>query len=233
MTDPQLSGPSYGPVSGGEPKQLVVFLHGRGANGQGPDRPRAVHGAAPAPTPCFWPPTHRTRWIWHRSACQWFSLLERTPETIEAGVRSAAPAVNDFLDHHLARHGLTDGDLALFGFSQGCMMALHVGLRRQTAPAAVLGYSGLLAAPDALADELTVKPPVLLVHGEADEIVPHTALPAAETALKGAGVPVEAGLPAGPRAWHRRRRHRTCGGDAHTGVRLARRCDGIVATLCY
>ncbi len=107
-------------------------------------------------------------------------------------MRSAAPAVDAFLDHHLAQHGLTDADLALFGFSQGCMMALHVGLRRAAAPAAVMGYSGLLAAPDALADEITVRPPVLLVHGEADEIVPHAALPAAEAALRDSGVAVEA-----------------------------------------
>ncbi|MBO6782553.1 MAG: dienelactone hydrolase family protein [Alphaproteobacteria bacterium] len=191
MTDPQLSGPSHGPASGGTPKQLVVFLHGRGANGQdliglapfiAPHLPDALFLAPDAPQPCDMAPV----------GLQWFSLMERTPESIAAGVRSAAPAVNDFLDHHLARHGLTDADLALFGFSQGCMMALHVGLRREAAPAAVLGYSGLLAAPDALADEVTVKPPVLLVHGEADEIVPHAALSAAEAALKGAGVPVEA-----------------------------------------
>ncbi len=191
MTDPQLSGPSYGPASGGGPKQLVVFLHGRGANGQdliglapfiAPHLPDALFLAPDAPHPVDMAPV----------GLQWFSLLERTPESIAAGVRSAAPAVDDFLDHHLARHGLTDADLALFGFSQGCMMALHVGLRRQTAPAAVMGYSGLLAAPESLGDEVTVKPPVLLVHGEADEIVPHSALPAAEAALKGAGVSVEA-----------------------------------------
>lgn len=196
MTDPKLSGPllsgpGHGPASGGDPKQLVVFLHGRGANGQdliglapfiAPHLPDALFLAPDAPHPVDMAPV----------GLQWFSLLERTPESIAAGVRSAAPAVNDFLDHHLARHGLSDAELALFGFSQGCMMALHVGLRRATAPAAVLGYSGLLAAPETLADEITVRPPVLLVHGQADEIVPHAALPDAEAALKDAGVPVEA-----------------------------------------
>ena len=191
MSDPQLSGPSYGPASGGAPKRLVVFLHGRGANGHdliglapfiAPHLPDALFLSPDAPHPCDMAPI----------GLQWFSLIERTPENIAVGVRSAAPLVDAFLDHHLARHGLTDAELALFGFSQGCMMALHVGLRRSQTPAAVLGYSGLLAAPDAVATEATVKPHVLLVHGEADEIVPHAALPAAEAALKAAGVPVEA-----------------------------------------
>jgi len=191
MTDPILSGPSHGPASGEAPRQLVVLLHGRGANGHdliglapvlAEHFPDALFLAPDAPQPVDLAPV----------GLQWFSLTERTPETIAAGVRSAAPAVDAFLDYHLAQHGLTDADLALFGFSQGCMMALHVGLRRAAAPAAVMGYSGLLAAPDALADEITVRPPVLLVHGEADEIVPHAALPAAEAALRDAGVAVEA-----------------------------------------
>lgn len=191
MTDPILSGPSHGPASGNPPRQLVVLLHGRGANGHdliglapvlAEHFPDALFLAPDAPQPADLAPV----------GLQWFSLTERTPETIAAGVRSAAPAIDAFLDHHLARHGLTDANLALFGFSQGCMMALHVGLRRAAAPAAVMGYSGLLAAPDALADEITVRPPVLLVHGEADEIVPHAALPAAEAALRDAGVEVEA-----------------------------------------
>lgn len=191
MNEPLLTGPSHGPASGGAPKQLVVFLHGRGANGHdliglapfiAPHLPDALFLSPDAPQPCDMAPV----------GLQWFSLAERTPDSIAAGVRSAAPAVDAFLDHHLARHGLTDADMALFGFSQGCMMALHVGVRRNTAPAALLGYSGLLAAPEALAAEATVKPPVLLVHGAADEVVPHAALPAAEAALKGAGIPVEA-----------------------------------------
>ncbi|MGB0571433.1 MAG: alpha/beta hydrolase [Alphaproteobacteria bacterium] len=191
MTEPQLTGPSYGPASGNPPKQLVVLLHGRGADGNdliglapmlAGDLPDALFLAPDAPDPCEGAPF----------GLQWFSLTDRSPENIAAGVRSVAPAIDAFLDHHLARHGLTDTDLALFGFSQGCMMALHIGLRRATASAAVLGYSGMLAAADSLADEITARPPVLLVHGEADEVVPHAALAMAETALRDAGVNVEA-----------------------------------------
>ncbi len=191
MTDPILSGPSFGPASGDAPRRLVVLLHGRGADGNdliglapllAETLPDTLFLAPDAPQPCDMAPY----------GLQWFSLIERTPENIAAGVRGAAPAIDAFLDHHLARLGLGDGDLALFGFSQGCMMALHVGLRRSAAPAAILGYSGLLADPGALASEVTVRPSVLLVHGEADQIVSHAALAAAEETLKGAGVPVEA-----------------------------------------
>ena len=191
MSEPQLTGPSFGPATGNPPKQLVVLLHGRGANGNdliglapmlAEHLPDALFLAPDAPDPCEGAPF----------GLQWFSLTDRSPENIAAGVRGVAPAIDAFLDHHLAQHGLSDGDLALFGFSQGSMMALHIGMRRTTAPAAVLGYSGLLAAADSLADEITVRPPVLLVHGEADEIVPHSSLAAAEAALSDAGVAVEA-----------------------------------------
>jgi phospholipase/carboxylesterase len=189
--EPQLSGPSFGPLSGNPPKQLVVMLHGRGADGadliglapmMAKHLPDALFLSPDAPNPCEDAPV----------GLQWFNRLGRTPENTAAGVRGAAPAIDAFLDHHLARHGLTDGDLALFGFSQGSMMALHVGMRRAAAPAAVLGYSGRLAAPESLGDEITARPPVLLVHGEADEIVPHASLAAAEAALSDAGVTVEA-----------------------------------------
>ncbi|MBO23510.1 MAG: phospholipase [Rhodospirillaceae bacterium] len=191
MSEPQLTGPSYGPAMGAAPKQLVVLLHGRGADGNDLIRlapmlaatlPDALFLAPDAPHPCDGAPFGR----------QWFSLIDRSPENIAAGVRAAAPGIDAFLDYHLARHDLSDAQLALFGFSQGSMMALHVGLRRSAAPAAVLGYSGMLAAPESLAAEITVRPPVLLVHGEEDEVVSYTALAIAETALRNAGINVEA-----------------------------------------
>ena len=165
MSDVQLSGPSYGPASGNAPKQLVVLLHGRGADGNdliglapmfAEHLPDALFLAPDAPHPCDGAPF----------GLQWFSLIDRSPENIAAGVRGAAPAVDGFLDHHLVRHGLGDGDLALFGFSQGSMMALYVGLRRKGQPAAVLGYSGMLAAADSLAAEITAL--VLLTNREVE-----------------------------------------------------------------
>lgn len=187
---PQLSGPVHRPASG-KVRRLVVLLHGLGADGSD------LIGIAPiwaellpdcefispdAPFPCDMGPFGR----------QWFSLQERTPEAILAGVRGSAPILDAFLDEAMASRGLDPSHLALVGFSQGTMMALYVGLRREAKVAAIVGYSGVLVGAERLEHELRSAPPVLLVHGDADEIVPVKAHPAAVAALKRQGVPVEA-----------------------------------------
>ena len=121
-----------------------------------------------------------------------------------AGVRAAAPMLDAFIDDALAARGLDERDLALVGFSQGTMMSLYVGLRRARPLAGILGFSGRLSAPRLLAQEIRSRPPVLLVHGDADPVVPFASLAAAETALKAAGVPVETVDPPRPRPRHRR-----------------------------
>ena len=181
----QLDGPRFGPLSRGPAQQLVVVLHGLGADGQdlialAPHWARALPDVAfvapDAPEPCDMGPYGR----------QWFSLQDRRPAAMAAGARAARATLDAFLDAELARHSLPGSALALAGFSQGCMMALYTGLRRAVPPAAILGYSGALVAPETLAAEMTGRPPVLLVHGEADEVVPAAASHAAESALRAA-----------------------------------------------
>ena len=121
---------------------------------------------------------------------QWWGLSGFAPAALAAGAASAAPAIDAFIDRKLEQYGLTEADLALVGFSQGTMMALHVGLRRPKAVAAVVGYSGMLTSTAELAHKDFVKPPVLLVHGSADPVVPVAALHMAESELKRLGVPV-------------------------------------------
>jgi phospholipase/carboxylesterase len=121
---------------------------------------------------------------------QWFPLTLRDPREYLRGVSAAQPALDRFLDAELARYRLTADRLVLVGFSQGTMMALHVGLRRAQAPAGVVAYSGLLAGPDNLA-ETKARPPVLLIHGEADDLIPVEALHMAREALAAAGILVE------------------------------------------
>lgn len=186
----EISGPSFGPLAGGAARQLVVMLHGWGADGND------LIGLAPAwagllpdaefvsphgPFPCDMAPFGR----------QWFSLQDRSPESILAGVRATAPILDAYLDAALTARGLTDAQLALVGFSQGTMMTLFVGLRRAKAAAALLGYSGVLVGPDTLAAEIRSRPPVLLAHGDADEVVPVRALAAAVQTLTANGVAVE------------------------------------------
>jgi phospholipase/carboxylesterase len=185
-----LSGPSRPPVAGGKPSRLVILLHGLGADGNdliglqqywGRLVPEAEFVSPNAPFPCDMAPY----------GYQWFSVQDRTPPSVLAGVRAAAPSLDAYIDDELEKRGLDESAAALVGFSQGTMMALFVGLRRAKKLAGILGYSGRLLAPDLLADELRSRPPVLLVHGTADPLVPYESLAAAETALKGANVPVE------------------------------------------
>ena len=121
---------------------------------------------------------------------QWWGLSGFAPSALAAGAASAAPAIDAFIDRKLAQYGLTESDLALVGFSQGTMMALHIGLRRPQAVAAVVGYSGMLAGTTGLAHADLAKPPVLLVHGTADPVVPIAALHMSESELKRLGVEV-------------------------------------------
>lgn len=181
----------------GTPKSLVLFLHGYGANGQDlisighewqAQLPNTVFISADAPEPCAMNPF---------GGFQWFDLTMRDPTEYWRGVNKAAPYLNKFIDEQLKAYGLGDEALGLVGFSQGTMMALHVGLRREKAPAAIVGYSGKLAGPEHLAKEMTVKPPVLLVHGDVDEVIPVAALSEAETALREAKVEVRSHISRG------------------------------------
>jgi phospholipase/carboxylesterase len=187
---PSLSGPSRKPAGGGKPRQLVVLLHGLGADGNdliglapywAALLPEAEFISPDAPFPCDMAPYGR----------QWFSFQDRSSVSILAGLRASATILDAFLDEALAARNLDERGLALVGFSQGTMMSLYVGLRRQIAPAGILGFSGALVGADSLPQEIRSRPPVLLVHGDADEVVPFGALEAAVQGLRAAGVPVE------------------------------------------
>ncbi len=173
----------------GRADSLVVFLHGYGADGNDliaigqmwqEVMPDTAFAAPHAPNPCEQNPAGR----------QWFGLTRMNPQLLAAGVQSAAPSLNQFLDTELARYALPPERLALVGFSQGTMMSLHVGMRRP-ALAAILGYSGLLAMPEYLAAEMKCRPPVFLIHGDADMTLPVEATYAAAEMLGAAGVPVQ------------------------------------------
>lgn len=186
----KLSGPSRKPASGGAARQLVVLLHGLGADGNdliglapywAPLVPEAEFLSPHAPFPCDMAPMGR----------QWFSLQDRSQTAILAGIRAAAPVLDGFLDEALAQRGLDERQLALVGFSQGTMMSLYVGPRRAKTLAGIVGYSGALVGPELLPTEIRSRPPMLLVHGDADQVVPPAALPLAVAGLRAAGVPVE------------------------------------------
>jgi len=190
----ELDGPRLAPRSG-KAKQLVVFLHGYGADGNDLIEigrawqsllPDAAFVSPHAPHPCGQAPMGR----------EWFPLTFRNVEERWTGVNMAAPVLQSFLDAELKRHALPPSALALVGFSQGTMMALHVGLRRAVAPAAIVGYSGMLVVPEdvtpeAFAAEITSRPPVLLVHGDSDDLIPVQALFQAAQGLAALGIPAQ------------------------------------------
>ena len=185
-----LDGPRLPPAAGGAARQLVVFLHGYGADGNdliGLGRewarllPHAAFVSPNAPEPCAMSPMGR----------QWFNLTFRDSGELVRGVKHAAPALDAFLDAELKRLNLGARALALVGFSQGTMMALGVGLKRNPAPAAIVGYSGALATLEALPGAPGSGPAILLVHGDADELIPVDAMFIAREQLAKAGLPVE------------------------------------------
>ncbi len=190
----ELDGPRLAPHSG-KARYLVVFLHGYGADGNDLiDIGRAWQSLLPdaafvsphAPRPCGQAPMGR----------EWFPLTFRNVEERWAGVNMAAPALASFLDAELKRQALQPSALALVGFSQGTMMSLHVGLRREVAPAAIVGYSGMLVVPERVdpktfAAEIKCRPPVLLIHGDRDDLISVEALFHAAQGLAALDIPAE------------------------------------------
>jgi len=182
--------PSWGPASKAKPRQLIILCHGVGADGHdlidlapywGHAVPDAVFVAPHGPEPFDMAPVGR----------QWFPIGDLDLGKFGARVRKAAAVLDKFIDAQLLKYDLPPTAYALMGFSQGAMTALFTGLRRPNAPRAVLAFSGGLIDPQSLAAEAKNHAPVLLGHGEADQVVPVFRSRDAETALRAAGIPVE------------------------------------------
>lgn len=171
------------------PERLVIFLHGYGANGAdliGFADPLMEH----LPGTAFLAPDAPEASAMNPVGFQWFPIPWIDGASEEAATQGMERAVEDldaYLHAVLDREGVPAARVALFGFSQGTMMALHVGPRRADAVAGIVGFSGRLLAPERLADEAVTRPPILLVHGDADEVVPPQSLALAAEALEAAG----------------------------------------------
>lgn len=184
------SGPTLAPASGGKPESLVVLIHGYGADGDdllslgsmwSSLLPNTLFVAPHGPMVCEMNP----------SGNQWFGLGDWDPGRILNEVQDLTPSFNKYLDDLLKTYELPSEKLALVGFSQGAMLALHVGLRRPQC-AGVVAYSG--AFLENSKEVLIGRPPVLLVHGTEDEVIPDSSSQMAEASLKVLGVPVTLSL---------------------------------------
>ena len=178
----------------GRASSLVILVHGYGANGAdllgladvlGPHMPGTAFVAPDAPERCVANPM----------GFQWFPipwLDGSAPEAAEASLRRSAADLDAFVSDRLSEEGVAAADAVLFGFSQGTMMSLQVAPRRAEPVAGVVGFSGRLLAPESLGDEAVSRPPVLLVHGDMDDVVPPSSMPEAAEALGEAGFKVYA-----------------------------------------
>lgn len=177
-------------AASGTARSLVVFLHGYGADGAdllgladvlGEHLPDTAFRAPDAPEPCVNNPFGK----------QWFPVpwLDGSSQTAaDQSLAQSTLDLNAYLDRVLEEERLTSSNLCLFGFSQGTMMALQVGLRRPEPVAGIVAFSGRLLKPETLEAEITARPPVLLVHGDADPVVPFADMDKAAGALVAAGV---------------------------------------------
>ncbi|MDF1750805.1 MAG: dienelactone hydrolase family protein [Alphaproteobacteria bacterium] len=185
-----LTGPEYAPTNGNKPDRLIIFLHGLGANGDdlislapvlSQVFPTAQFLAPNAPDPCDMTPM----------GLQWFSLQDMNRKQLQSGADAVTPVLHRYLDEQLARFSLTPDRVAIIGFSQGTMLALHAMPKYSGLVAGVLGFSGMLIDPESLADEDIRKPPTLLIHGTEDQVVPAEMSKISGEALKMAGFDTE------------------------------------------
>jgi len=174
-------------------ESVVVFLHGYGADGAdllgladplSPHLPGTAFYAPDAPEPCRNNPM----------GYQWFPIPWMDGSSVEqarASVEQSFHDINAFLDKVLTDEGIKASRLALVGFSQGTMMSLEVAPRRDKELAGVVGFSGRLIDPDGLEKGIRTHPPILLLHGDQDPVVPFDSMAVAAAALEKANFDVE------------------------------------------
>lgn len=198
-----LDGPRLNPLSEQPAKQLIVMLHGYGADGHDlidlgkiwqTKLVNAAFVSPHAPDPCELSPFGR----------QWFSLQQYDPELLRRdpmrlaeafeklviGTRQAQSILETYIQRELNSLSLGWKDVALVGFSQGTMVSLFTGCRQMAGPAGVLGYSGALVGASILQQEITSRPPITLLHGEEDDILPYPSMGLATSGLESAGIDV-------------------------------------------
>ncbi|WP_321392601.1 alpha/beta hydrolase [Emcibacter sp.] len=184
-----LSGPRVEPPVGEKIEKMLILSHGYGSNGY--DLIGLVpHFQRVMPNTVFISPNAPEACPGAPMGYQWFGLTSLSREERLRGTLEAAPVLDSFIDQELDRYGLEDKDLVLSGFSQGTMMSLHVGLRRKNPLAGILGFSGAMTLPDNWQQDIASKPPVMLIHGDSDDVLPIQMMYDAKEALQSVDIDV-------------------------------------------
>lgn len=184
----RLEGPKIG-FDGDDPANLVVLLHGYGSDSSDMIG-LAKHFAAIMPATVFHAPNAPQRCDRFPDYFQWYPM---TPEGVAepADVAAISGSLDAFLDDTMQRYDLDESRTALLGFSQGTALALHAGVRRSRPLAGIIGFSGGLEFPEALPAEIKSRPPVLIIHGDKDDVAPVSNAHEAAEALRNSGVGVD------------------------------------------
>jgi phospholipase/carboxylesterase len=167
----KLSGPMLAPQSGAAPKQAVVLLHGYGSDGEDLIS-LGAHWQELLPDALFVSPNAPTVSAANPMGFQWFDIDGNRPEFRVEGARLGGVAIRDFLNELWAQTGLEEKDTILVGFSQGAMMALNVGLSLDRPLMGIIAFAGALLPPDGFGERAFAKPPICIIHGDRDEVVP-------------------------------------------------------------
>ncbi len=186
----KLSGPFKLLTNKQQPDKLVVFLHGVGSDGHDLIG-LATDIATAIPNAIFLSPNAPFPYDAYSMGYQWFSLSDYSPDKLYQGIKIALPILKDYIDENLAKFNLSYKDLVLIGFSQGTMMALQLAPRLAEACFAVIGFSGALVNPTALEQEIIAKPPICLIHGDDDQVVPLTRHRLTVQALNALDIPLK------------------------------------------
>lgn len=186
----KLSGPVKLPNSNVKPNNLIIFLHGVGADGND------LIGLAPEfaeifPNSVFLSPNAPFEYDMYPAGYQWFSLQDRNENSMFEGIKNAIPILKEYIDENLTKYDLKYKDLILIGFSQGTMMALQLAPRLESSCHSVIGFSGAFLKSEILKEEIKSKPPILLIHGDIDQVIPVASHTIAVTSLKNIGLSVE------------------------------------------
>ncbi|WP_376963901.1 alpha/beta fold hydrolase [Azospirillum sp. A26] len=177
------------PASGAAARRLVILLHGVGSSGADL-MPLAQSWRQALPDTAFVAPDAPQPFDMGNGH-QWFSIAGVTEENRPARVAAALPALVELIEAERQRAGVAPADVALVGFSQGSIMALHLAMTAPERCGAVVAFAGRIAAPVVTPDGSGRRPPVLMIGGAADSIMPPAVVQAAAAHFRSAGFAVE------------------------------------------